>query len=90
MANTSTLKPRPENLTPHFRNLLREENPLWETPDFYRWSWGTDGPVVNGLMVDLTKVDSCHPGGTAIMRMIADIEKGVWQLTRHPAPRFIP
>jgi hypothetical protein len=90
MANTSTLQPRPANLTPHFRNLLREENPLWPTPDLYRWSWSDLGPVYNGLLIDLKKVDSCHPGGSAIIRMLHDIKSGVWQLTRHPAPKFIP
>lgn len=90
MANTSTLPPRPANLTPHFRNLLREENPGWAIVELYRWEWDEKGPLYDKKHFDIKGYDSCFPGYSAITRMLHDIKEGVWQLTRHPAPKFIP
>lgn len=71
---------KPESFTPHFRNLLREENPSLETHEILRWSWD-DGPVFCGKKLDIKEMDSRHPGGSAIGRMFADIQARVYRLT---------
>jgi hypothetical protein len=74
---------KPESFTPHFRNLLREENPTWEDWELLRWSWN-EGPVFCGKSLDTKEMDSRHPGGSAIGRMFFDMQVGHYRLT-HPS-----
>lgn len=78
----------PDSLTPHFRNLLREENPSWEVWEIMRWKWEGGYPVFCGKVLGSPEDgDSARPGGSAISRMHADIQRGVWALT-HGRAKF--
>lgn len=71
----------PENLTPHFRNLLRDENPSWDLADILKWSWSVETPLFCGKPLDIREFDSRHPGGSAIGRMLHDIRTNAYPLT---------
>lgn len=78
----------PANLTPHFRNLLREENPSWEPWQLMQWRWEERGPLFKFEPVDTKAMDSCHPGASAIARMFHDIKTSAYPLTFRATFRF--
>lgn len=68
---------KPENLTPHFRNLMREENPTWTTADFFRWSWRDDKPLFDKKPIDNLRemIGRGFPGSQAIEKMYCHIRE---------------
>jgi len=79
---------KPENFTPHFRNLLREDNPDWPTHEIFHWQWRisrnrngviTGHPLYDGCRVE--ELDTAFPGVPSIVRMRHDIEAAVYPLT---------
>lgn len=77
-----TMKIISANLTPHFRNLLREDNPSWEDSQILHWKWTVEGPVFDEVLLDTRDIDSRHPGGESIGRMFAHISAQDSRLTR--------
>ncbi len=82
------MKIKTENLTPHFRNLLREDNPEWSAADVFHWQWQVSHnrngkleghPLFGGCRVE--ELDTAFPGVPSIIRMRHHIETAAYPLT---------
>jgi len=83
MPKALTYSPRIKQacLTPHFRNLLRADNPLLETFELLRWEWSQEGPKYRGELLTGCQLDGAAPAAKAIELMYFHIKTGNAALT---------